>query len=139
MTNTHSKEKSNVNDIPKNWPHHDPGVPYLCELCELIPRECQCPNGPWLDIDAGVAWLLAENNALTVQNEKLKEALEDILHYLDIAGGDTDPNIPDDMTDEEIADEWPVMWACQLAAKALCQTTKTIKQKQPDTRGQTND
>lgn len=63
---------------------------------------------------------LAHSRSTNCDEIELKtKALEDILHYLDVALGDTDPNIPDDMTDEEIAAEWPVFWACQLAAKSL--------------------
>jgi hypothetical protein len=27
--------------------------------------------------------------------------------------GDTDPNIPDDLTDEDIKEEYPILWVCQ--------------------------
>lgn len=34
-----------------------------CELCEKY-EGCECPGGPWNDIDAGVKFLLAENGEL---------------------------------------------------------------------------
>ncbi len=45
-----------------------------CELCEKYPPNCKCPNGPWIDIDTGVEWLLADHVRLTAECERLKAA-----------------------------------------------------------------
>jgi hypothetical protein len=44
------------------------------------------------------------------------EKLQDIHHALDLALGDTDPLWRDDMTDEEIRDQFPVFWAAKEIA-----------------------
>ena len=56
----------------------------------------------------------------------LKEKLAEIISVLDNVLGDTDPNLPEDMTDDEIRIEEPLFWAvrelnalvdiCELAA-----------------------
>lgn len=38
---------------------------------------------------------------------------------LERAIGDSDPYIPDDMTDEEVAEEEPVFWAAQQVAALI--------------------
>ena len=46
-------------------------------------------------------------------NKKELKKLKDIFHALDEFLGDTDPDFPEDMTDEEIRAEEPVFWAAK--------------------------
>ena len=45
-------------------------------------------------------------NAIIKRLQKIVLALDDYL-------GDTDPDFPEDMTDEEIREEEPIFWACK--------------------------
>jgi hypothetical protein len=42
-----------------------------------------------------------------------EEIILQVLTVLDIASGDSDPNIDPDMTDDEVRSEYPVVWAMQ--------------------------
>ena len=44
-----------------------------------------------------------------IPNDKLRK----IFNALDHALGDTDPDFPEDMTDDEIREEEPVFWAAK--------------------------
>lgn len=63
--------------------------------------------------------LLAENIALTEKCRKLAEALQEISTILDNYLGDTDPDIPEDWTDDDIRSEEPILYACRKANNAL--------------------
>lgn len=49
----------------------------------------------------------------------LLDTLESIADALDNELGDTDPDFPENMTDEEIKEEDPVFWACQKAYETI--------------------
>jgi hypothetical protein len=42
-----------------------------------------------------------------------------VLSALDVATGDSDPNIDPDMTDDEVRDEYPEVWAMQQLSALL--------------------
>jgi hypothetical protein len=49
----------------------------------------------------------------------MKKELEEIFDVLDEYLGDTDPNIPDDMNDEEVKEEYPILWVTQQISKLI--------------------
>jgi hypothetical protein len=51
--------------------------------------------------------------------EKIGKVLKEVSNVLDNELGDTDPNFPEDFTDEEIAEEDPVFYACMRVNEAL--------------------
>ncbi len=61
------------------------------------------------------------------ENERLREVMKEVSDALDIALGDTDPDFPEDMTDDDIRDEDPVFWACKTINKALDAEPETCK------------
>lgn len=52
---------------------------------------------------------IKENKMVNIPDDKLRK----IFNALDYALGDTDPDFPEDMTDDEIRNEEPVFWAAK--------------------------
>ncbi|MEM8815831.1 MAG: hypothetical protein AAGE85_08390 [Pseudomonadota bacterium] len=42
-----------------------------CEICELQVARCNCPSGPWNDVEDGITFLLNEHKRLTAENKQL--------------------------------------------------------------------
>lgn len=61
---------------------------------------------------------LATHDAV-VSGESWRPVVSRVLTALDIATGDTDPNIDPDMTDDEVRDEYPEIWAMQQLSLLL--------------------
>jgi hypothetical protein len=61
-----------------------------------------------------------------------EEIILRVLTALDIASGDSDPNIDPDMTDDEVRSEYPVVWSMQqltsLASKLAAQRREGWKE-----------
>lgn len=47
------------------------------------------------------------------------EKIRQIFNALDVALGDTDPDFPEDTTDDEIRNEEPVFWAAKELSRYL--------------------
>ena len=52
----------------------------------------------------------------------MKAKLKEIQSVLDKALGDTDPMISDELSEDEIKEEYPVFWACQQVSLLLQKT-----------------
>lgn len=68
---------------------------------------------------------LAARNAV-VSDESWRPVVSKVLTALDIATGDTDPNIDPDMTDDEVRDEYPEIWAMQKLSLLLANQPESL-------------
>lgn len=94
-----------------NIPHQ----PYLFEMLEKMGREI---HSAWSDIEAQAPSPVGEGQDWRAIVQRVQSTLDDFL-------GDTDPDLPDDMTDEEVRDESPIFWCCQqLSALLAAQAPK---------------
>lgn len=52
-------------------------------------------------------------------NKRAENVLEEVFRSLDDVLGDTDPNIPEDSSDDELRDAEPLVWCCQQIRKLI--------------------
>jgi hypothetical protein len=76
---------------------------YHCELCELYPPDCQCPLGPWRDIDEGVKFLLGEHNELNVKLEKATAEIPTGIEMTEVVDA-LSAKIEDELSQHELRD-----------------------------------
>ena len=57
-----------------------------------------------------------------------------VLTALDIASGDSDPNIDPDMTDDEVRSEYPVVWSMQQLTSLASQLAAQKREDVPESR-----
>jgi len=76
-------------------------------------------NRPMDHVTLGPSDLLAFCRAVVERCDGKNKKLQKIFNALDNHLGDTDPDILEDATDDEIRDEEPVFWAANEIAKIL--------------------
>ena len=57
--------------------------------------------------------------ALELERKRVRKLLIPIHSAISEAIGDTDPYVPEEMTDEEVRDEEPLLWAAQHLASVI--------------------
>lgn len=62
-------------------------------------------------------------------NKSERKLIEQVADILDAELGDTEPYLPDGITDEEIREEQPLFWACRELNRILMRQ-QTIEMKQ---------